>query len=82
MANISSEQAPSHLDADLISYLDRMRREIQLAFNTISQLSVLYVLPAKPQVGKIYYFGAAIPTTAITAEGYWGYKSTGWVQIA
>lgn len=82
MSTISGEQPPSSTSPELAEYLARMFRDVDIAVDNTDMLEVRYILPVKPVVGKLYYFGAAIPTTAITAEGYWGYKSTGWIQIA
>ena len=79
---LTDEQPPIGTEGKLAEYLSRMFKDAKIADSQSDQLRVRYILPDKPQIGKIYYFGAAIGTTAITAEGYWGYKSTGWVQIA
>jgi len=79
--NISNEQPPVSTDDDLKEWLARRMVELNIAFGQIEDYDVLYQIPEKNFVGMVKYFGAAIPTTAITAEGLWCYKSTGWTQI-
>ena len=62
----------------LENLLSRMERSI----NNSNQIPRMDALPARISIGKVYYFNQAIAATAITGEGYWGYKSTGWVLIA
>jgi hypothetical protein len=80
MANISAEQAPAELPIVLREYLERMFVDIGFAVQQNNQMPILYSLPDKPKKGKIYFFGQVI-NPDITAEGYWGYKTTGWVQL-
>jgi len=78
---VSAEQPPESVDPELIEWLTRRMIEMNIAFAQVEDYDVLYQLPEKYNVGTIRYFGAAIPTTAITAEGLWCYKSTGWTQV-
>lgn len=78
---ISSEQPPSDIDDKLSDWLIRLVRSINNSFHNVDDYDVLYAVPDKVFVGMTRYFGAAIATTAITAEGLWIYKSTGWTQI-
>lgn len=78
---ISQESAPQTLDPEVVAYLDRMFRDVQFALNRVNFYRPRATLPAKPQVGELYYFSQAIGGT-ITGEGLWVYKSTGWAQAA
>ena len=77
---IPTEQPPDSTDLSLRSYLTRM---FQAIANELlkSRYEPRKDMPAKFGVGDIYYFAGSIPSTAITGEGLWIYKSTGWVQI-
>ena len=78
---IGSEQPPEDVDVPLKEFLSRQFVQVNIALEQNNDFDVRYVLPAKLRVGKIYYFGAAVATTPITGEGWWGFKSTGWVQL-
>lgn len=80
MSSINIEQPPTDLDAGLIAYLERLQIKINIALSQNQQLNKLNALPKNPQVGKLYYFNAAIAPD-ITGEGFWGYTSTGWTQL-
>lgn len=71
------EQPPSNTDAQLAEYLTRQLSLLQNQIDNAAALNVLTALPAKPLVGKMYYFGNTIAPT-ITTAGVWAYKSTGW----
>ena len=77
--SLSIEQSLGLFNEDQSSYLERMWRRISKELNRSDQFVKRDVLPSKPIVGKVYYFNSAIGP--ITAEGWWGYKSTGWVQL-
>lgn len=82
MASISIEQPPSTIEPELQHYLERALTEIDIALKQAQSHTVIYVPPAKPRVGRTYYFGAAVPAhPVITAEGLYIYKSTGWTLI-
>ena len=74
------EQPPEGTDDKLKEYLSRMFINVDLALSNRDQLKKCSVLPDKPSIGKVYYFTQVIGAT-ITAEGYWGYTSSGWVQL-
>ncbi len=81
MASIKMEQVPASTDDVLAEYLNRMLNDINYALQESNDYDVLTNIPAKPKIGKQYYFNAAITSTPITAEGWWGYASTGWQQL-
>jgi hypothetical protein len=70
------EQPPSSTVRELREYLVRQLTAVNYKADDLGNLTVLTALPAKPHVGKIYYFGNAI-SPSITVEGAWVYKSTG-----
>lgn len=83
MGFLASEQPPVGTDENLTEYLARMFSQIDIALANSGSLSKRNIAPGKPIIGKIYYFNIAIPAhPVITAEGYYGFKSTGWVFIA
>ena len=55
--------------------------DVGIAIGKSEDFEVNTKLPTRVKIGMTRYFGAAIPTTPITAEGLWIYKSTGWTQI-
>ena len=73
---------PDTTDPDMVAYLEQMFEEVALEIRNSGKFARRDKLPQDPEIGRMYYFNAAIPTTAITSEGWWGYKSTGWVNIA
>lgn len=80
---ISLEEPPINTELELRAYLMRMRQDIAVALQQAQQLPITYVEPAKPQVGKIYYFGSALQSHPVIAqEGLYIYKSTGWEFVA
>ena len=81
MASFIIEQPPFGTEEALAEYLSRMMTLINIALGQNAQLIKYSVLPQKPSVGKLYFFTQAIPTTAITQEGFWGYTSAGYVLL-
>jgi hypothetical protein len=69
------EQPPKSTPPELAEYLTRQLEELTPSGSI--KLSVFNVLPTKPVIGRLYYFNV-IPSTSITTEGVWVYKSTGW----
>lgn len=82
MPSIGSETPPVDVDATFKDYLVRMRAAINIALSSPDYFAPRSTMPAKVKIGNIFYFSAAIPTTDITGEGLWIYKSTGWTLIA
>lgn len=78
---VSTEQPPKGIDDDLKEWLTRLVINLNNKLRNVDDYEVLYAVPDKVFIGMTRYFGAAIATTAITAEGLWIYKSTGWAQI-
>lgn len=66
---------------ELTRYLNRLVADINLALQEVHYFSPRNTFPNKYRVGELFYFADAIPTTPITGEGLWIYKSTGWIQI-
>jgi hypothetical protein len=79
---IPADQPPKSFNEEQAEWLNRMFHLARLSDQN-SDIIPTHVasVPAKPKIGKVYFFAAAIPATAITGEGYWGYKSTGWVLL-
>lgn len=75
------QELPNTGDVELTGFLNRLIQNVNLAFLDVQYFEPKYILPTRVRVGEVHYFGAAIPTTAITGEGLWAYKSTGWTQI-
>ncbi len=80
MPSISSEQPPEGTEIRLTEYLSRMFVQMNIALDQTKDFDVLYVVPDKLRIGKLYYFGAAV-LPDISGEGIWIYKSTGWVLL-
>ena len=83
--SISQEDVPESVDEELREFLARRFIDIAVALDKPSRYVERKEMPYKPQQGSIFYFGN--PGThnydpAITSEGWWGLKSTGWVLIA
>lgn len=72
------EQPPKSTAPELAEYLVRQLEEFSPQGSI--KLSVFNVLPTKPVIGRLYYFNT-IPSTPITTEGVWVYKSTGWAFL-
>ena len=72
------EQPPSDTPEKLKRYLSTILQRLDDGITNSMQMPLLTAIPAKPIIGKQYYFNNAIATTAITSEGVWVYKSTGW----
>ena len=77
---IPDEIPPEDFTQDQIEYLQRMFRYAKKEDEEQDLVPKRDKLPIVPEIGRLYYFNSAILPN-ITAEGYWGYKSTGWVQI-
>lgn len=78
------EVPPDHVDPEFRSFLNRQFLDISNELVQTNKFIERREMPYKPQVGNIYYFGDPSSNSydaAITAEGWWGYKSTGWSQI-
>ena len=73
------ETVPQSVASDLASYLQRQFSKLDIALQNIA-IQKLNTIPAKPVIGKQYYFNVAIMPT-ITSEGMWVYKSTGWSYL-
>jgi hypothetical protein len=82
MAQISSELPPIETEVELMNFLVRRFNAVNNVLLDKDYFEPRYTLPNKVRVGDTFYFGAAIPTTDITGEGLWIYKSTGWILIA
>ena len=83
--SISQEDVPGSVEEVLREFLQRRFIDIAVALDSPARYVERKEMPYKPQIGSIYYFGN--PGThnydpAITSEGWWGLKSTGWVLIA
>ena len=76
---ISVEQPPESTDPALAEYLTRMLQNISSNISLSNKLSPNYVVPKKPDNGKIYYFPNAI--NDITTPGFWGYSNGAWVRL-
>lgn len=72
------EQPPSDTPENLKRYLSTILQRLDDGITNAMQMPLLTAIPAKPIIGKQYYFKNAIAATAITSEGVWIYKSTGW----
>lgn len=81
MPSISIEQPPVNTDVAFKDYLIRQLTQINLALSQSNYFVPRNSLPKKYRVGEMFYFADAIPTTPITGEGLWIYKSTGWNLI-
>lgn len=74
------EQVPSGVPEQVRSYLFRQLSKLESMFLEKDVLPALTALPAKPKVGKLYYFSNTIGAT-ITTVGVWVYKPTGWSYL-
>jgi hypothetical protein len=70
------EQPPANTDTQLTEYLFRQLSALENKSLQLGNLEMLTALPARPVVGKVYYFKNIILPT-ITDEGAWIYKTTG-----
>ena len=75
------EQPPFTTSPELKEYLVRQLTSVNYKADDLGNLSSLTALPAKPYVGKIYYFANAI-LPSITYEGAWVYTSYGWTSLS
>lgn len=78
--SITREPPPSELDDNTSAWLNRVILDISVALGQSQDLEVLYIVPEKPFVGMLRYFGGAIDAN-ITSEGVWIYTSSGWVKL-
>ncbi len=77
------EQPPLSFQDDQKEYLSRVNTEVGNELENLDQLTRYTAIPEKVSTGKLYYFKNAVAAhPVITSEGYYGYKSTGWVLIA
>jgi len=67
-------------EPELAGFLNREYGKVALSLNTVQELKIETILPTRPTVGKIYFFEHAI-NGVIDEEGYYGYKSTGYVKL-
>ncbi len=74
------ERPPSNTDPELASYLFRLFNSLQNQIDNGIIVPGYTALPARPIIGKLYYFKNTIDTT-ITSIGVWTYKSTGWTFL-
>lgn len=82
--SLSQEQPPSDVDEVLKDFLSRKFISIGNELNQPSKFPIRKEMPYKAQIGDVHYFGN--PAThnydaAITVEGFWGLKSSGWVDL-
>lgn len=82
--SLSQEQPPLSIDDNLREFLVRRFIDIANQLDLPSKFPERKEMPYKAQPGDVHFFGN--PAThsydaAITAEGWWGMKSTGWVQL-
>lgn len=66
------------------SFLQDQFLALSIELNKSKEHIQVKVMPTKPKIGKVYYFGNPVSNTydvAITSEGWWGYKTTGWSQL-
>ena len=81
MATISNINPPQELGPEGVEFLIRLIHEINYALEGNNGHKILYAVPAKPIVGRTYYFGSAVAGSDISGEGLWIYKSIGWVLL-
>jgi hypothetical protein len=83
--SFTPEQAPENTEESLREYLNRMFTNIGITFSQPSKFPKRKEMPYKPQIGDIHYFGDPADhnyDAAITAEGFWGMTSDGWVKLS
>ncbi len=82
MSFLSAEQPPESFTIDQKEWLARLFRQLDIELGKTDIITRRTDFTDKPEIGKIYYFDNASATEPlITGEGYWGYKSTGWVLL-
>lgn len=81
MSAIDIEVPTKGFDDNQREYIVRQLVKIDSALRTTNRFAPRYSMPAKYQIGDVYYFMAAIPSTDVTGEGLWVFKSTGWAQL-
>lgn len=74
------ETPPSNVESNLKAYLIRVFTHIDRLFGERHVLPPTTALPAKPVLGKLYYFPNIILPTIVTA-GVWVYKPAGWSYL-
>jgi len=85
MASISQETPPESFDVDQRQWLTRRFVDVGNALKQSYKNASRKEMPYKPQIGDVHFFPDPAGHTfdvAITSEGWWGLKSTGWVQLA
>ena len=83
--SFAQEAVPSSVDDELREFLNRKFIEIAIEFRKHGKFPERKEMPYKAQTGDIHYFGNPASHSydaAITAEGFWGLKNTGWVQMS
>ena len=83
--SLTHEYPPADITESLKDYLSRRFIDVDNELKKPSRFPERKTMPQKPQIGNVEYFGN--PAThnydaAITAEGLWIFKSTGWTFIA
>ena len=81
---ISQEQPPEDTEEDLREYLARRFIDVGVALTQDARFEPRKEMPYKPQTGAMHYFNDPANhnyDAAITSEGFWGLKSTGWVFL-
>lgn len=74
------EQVPEGIPNHIRAFLFRQLNMLEQKSTEKDLLAGITTIPAKPAIGKLYYFkNAVLPT--ITSEGVWVYKSTGWSYL-
>jgi hypothetical protein len=84
--SLSQEQVPNTIEDEVLrEFLNRRFVDIGIQFENPPVFPTRHEMPYKPKIGNMYYFGDPLThdyDPAITEEGWWGMKSTGWVLIA
>lgn len=79
MSTIPLEHPPAEFTAEQAAYLARMFSSASSAVELSHIVPDVSIVPAKPAIGAIYHFNTIVGP--ITTIGFWGYSSTGWVQL-
>lgn len=82
--SLSQEQPPISVDEELSEFLNRRFVDVGNELVKPSKFPQRKEMPYKPQTGDVHYFGD--PAThnydaSITAEGFWGLTSGGWLGM-
>ena len=80
MRTLPTINPPADISSELRRYLLKMFEEVNSSIYSADEIEPRTRMPERPVIGKIYFFKNVIGTI-ITEEGWWGYKSTGWVQL-